>query len=42
VLFRSEEQLTLLAREGCDIYQGFLRSRPVTSAELVEMVERAV
>lgn len=38
----SEEQLTLLAREGCDIYQGFLRSRPVTSAELVEMVERAV
>lgn len=38
----SEEQLTLLAREGCDIYQGFLRSRAVTSAELVELVERAV
>ena len=37
----SEQQLTLLAREGCDIYQGFLRSRAVTSAELVEMVERA-
>jgi EAL domain-containing protein (putative c-di-GMP-specific phosphodiesterase class I) len=37
----SEEQLTLLAREGCDIYQGFLRSRAVTGAELIEMVERA-
>lgn len=36
----SEEQLTLLAREGCDIYQGFLRSRAVTSAELIAMVER--
>ena len=30
----SEEQLTLLAREGCDIYQGFLRSPAVTSQEL--------
>lgn len=36
----SEEQLTLLAREGCDVYQGFLRSRAVTSHELIEMVER--
>ena len=36
----SEQQLTLLAREGCDIYQGFLRSGAVTGAELVAMVER--
>lgn len=34
----SEQQLTLLAREGCDIYQGFLRSPPVTSEELAELV----
>jgi len=33
----SERQLDLLAREGCDIYQGFLRSPPVTSAELAEL-----
>lgn len=30
----SEQQLDLLAREGCDIYQGFLRSPPVTNEEL--------
>lgn len=36
----SEEQLTLLAREGCDIYQGFLRSPAVTSEELVELAKR--
>tara|TARA_R110000782_G_scaffold167129_6_gene259239 strand:+ start:40258 stop:41943 length:1686 start_codon:yes stop_codon:yes gene_type:complete len=35
----SEQQLTLLAREGCDIYQGFLRSPAVTSEELVKLVE---
>lgn len=34
----SERQLDILAREGCDIYQGFLRSPPVTSAELAELV----
>lgn len=36
----SEEQLTLLAREGCDIYQGFLRSPAVTSEELAALIER--
>ncbi len=25
----TEEQLTLLAREGCNYYQGFLRAPPV-------------
>lgn len=34
----SEEQLRLLAREGCDIYQGFLRSGAVTSEELAKLV----
>ncbi|TNE45626.1 MAG: bifunctional diguanylate cyclase/phosphodiesterase [Sphingomonadales bacterium] len=37
----SEEQLTLLAREGCDIYQGFLRSPAVSSGELEELVLKA-
>jgi len=37
----SEQQLTMLAREGCDIYQGFLRSRPVTSDELAALVEKS-
>lgn len=37
----SEQQLTLLAREGCDIYQGFLRSRPVTSEELATLVGKS-
>ena len=35
----TEEQLGLLAQEGCNIYQGFLCSPPVPSAELVAMVE---
>lgn len=35
----SEEQLRLLAREGCDVYQGFLRSPAVTSEELIRLVE---
>ena len=37
----SEEQLTLLAREGCEIYQGFLRSAAISSAELAELVSQA-
>ena len=36
----SEEQLTLLAREGCEIYQGFLRSPAVSSEELVALVSK--
>lgn len=34
----TEQQLDLLAREGCDFYQGFLRSAGVPSADLVAMV----
>lgn len=34
----TEQQLDLLAREGCDYYQGFLRSAGVSSADLISMV----
>jgi EAL domain-containing protein (putative c-di-GMP-specific phosphodiesterase class I) len=34
----TEEQLGLLTREGCDYYQGFLRSAGVSSADLVNLV----
>jgi diguanylate cyclase (GGDEF)-like protein len=34
----TEQQLALLAREGCDYYQGFLRSPAVGSGELVALV----
>jgi diguanylate cyclase (GGDEF)-like protein len=34
----SEEQLALLAREGCTLYQGFLCSPPVEVDKLVELV----
>jgi diguanylate cyclase (GGDEF)-like protein len=34
----TEQQLDLLANEGCDFYQGFLRSAGVSSAELVALV----
>ena len=37
----TEQQLDLLTREGCDFYQGFLRSAGVSSAELVAMALRA-
>jgi diguanylate cyclase (GGDEF)-like protein len=33
----TEAQLSLLAEEGCNLYQGFLRSRPVSSERLAEM-----
>jgi diguanylate cyclase (GGDEF)-like protein len=33
----TEEQLGLLAREGCNLFQGFLCSPPVTSAEFVAL-----
>ncbi|MCK0531372.1 putative bifunctional diguanylate cyclase/phosphodiesterase [Sphingobium agri] len=33
----TQQQLDLLAREGCDFYQGFLRSAGVSSAELAAM-----
>jgi diguanylate cyclase (GGDEF)-like protein len=35
----TEEQLALLAREGCNLYQGFLCSPPVDSGRLAEMAE---
>nr|WP_066697702.1 bifunctional diguanylate cyclase/phosphodiesterase [Sphingobium amiense] len=34
----TEQQLALLSREGCDFYQGFLRSAGVPSAELINLV----
>jgi diguanylate cyclase (GGDEF)-like protein len=34
----TEEQLGLLAQEGCNLYQGYLCSRPVDSAALAELV----
>jgi diguanylate cyclase (GGDEF)-like protein len=33
----TEEQLALLAREGCTLYQGFLCAPPVDSARLAEL-----
>ena len=36
----TEEQLGLLAQEGCTLYQGFLCSPPVGAEELVQLVER--
>ncbi|MCE7798211.1 GGDEF domain-containing phosphodiesterase [Sphingobium sufflavum] len=38
----TEQQLALLARAGCDVYQGFLRSRPLESAALIALVEDSV
>jgi diguanylate cyclase (GGDEF)-like protein len=34
----TEEQLDLLAQEGCNLYQGFLCSPPVTSSALAALV----
>jgi len=36
----TEEQLSLLAQEGCTLYQGFLCAPPVTSEELARLVGR--
>lgn len=35
----TQEQLDLLAQEGCNLYQGFLCSRPVEAQALAELVE---
>jgi diguanylate cyclase (GGDEF)-like protein len=35
----TEEQLSLLAQEGCTLYQGFLCSPPVETAALIGLVE---
>jgi diguanylate cyclase (GGDEF)-like protein len=37
----TEQQLTLLARAGCDSYQGFLRAPPLDSTALAKLVEAA-
>jgi len=37
----TEEQLTLLAREGCNYYQGFLCSPPVDTSALETLVEKS-
>jgi EAL domain-containing protein (putative c-di-GMP-specific phosphodiesterase class I) len=34
----TEEQLGLLAEEGCNLYQGFLCSPPIHSAALAALV----
>ncbi|TMJ14016.1 MAG: bifunctional diguanylate cyclase/phosphodiesterase [Alphaproteobacteria bacterium] len=34
----TEEQLALLAREGCTLFQGFLCSEPIDSAALIALV----
>jgi diguanylate cyclase (GGDEF)-like protein len=34
----TEEQLTLLAREGCNYYQGFLCSPPISEAALARLI----
>lgn len=36
----TDEQLSLLAREGCNYYQGFLCSPPVNEGALVKLLER--
>ena len=35
----TDEQLALLAAEGCNLYQGFLFSAPVTSEELARLTD---
>lgn len=35
----TQEQLALLAREGCNIYQGFLCAKPVDAEALARLVE---
>jgi len=34
----TEEQLSLLAQEGCTLYQGFLCSPPVGTEALLKLV----
>jgi diguanylate cyclase (GGDEF)-like protein len=36
----TREQLTFLAEQGCELYQGFLCSPPVGSETLIELAER--
>jgi len=36
----TEEQLSLLAQEGCNLYQGFLCAPPVGSDELLALINK--
>ena len=36
----TEQQLGLLAREGCQYYQGFLCSQPLTTAALAALMQK--
>jgi diguanylate cyclase (GGDEF)-like protein len=38
----TEEQLGLLAQEGCNYYQGFLCAEPLHSKDLIQLVEKRV
>lgn len=38
----TQEQLDLLAQEGCNLYQGFLCSRPVDAAALAALMDPAL
>jgi diguanylate cyclase (GGDEF)-like protein len=38
----TQEQLDLLAQEGCNLYQGFLCSRPVEAAALAALMDPAI
>jgi diguanylate cyclase (GGDEF)-like protein len=38
----TQEQLDLLAQEGCNLYQGFLCSRPVEAAALAALMDAAI
>ncbi len=35
----TEAQLAILADEGCDVFQGFLRSGPITAKDFAKLVE---
>ncbi|MEO8724043.1 MAG: bifunctional diguanylate cyclase/phosphodiesterase [Sphingobium sp.] len=36
----NETELALLSREGCDLYQGFLRSAALDNAALIDLMQR--
>ena len=37
----TEQQLSFLRQQGCDLYQGYLHSRPAPAAELAAVLERS-
>jgi len=38
----TQEQLDLLAQEGCNLYQGFLCSRPIEASALAALMDPAL